>query len=58
LYFSFPPVSSGELVQETGSNSKKVPASLVGSWMVETGGDQDQASMMLPLLLIFWNENC
>ncbi|OQV14373.1 Protein NipSnap [Hypsibius exemplaris] len=33
----------GDLVQQSGSNSKKIPASLVGSWMVETGGDQDQA---------------
>ncbi|GAU99096.1 hypothetical protein RvY_10140 [Ramazzottius varieornatus] len=31
----------GELVQR--GNNAHLPASLVGSWMVETGGDQDQA---------------
>lgn len=34
--------NSGELVQR--GNNAHLPASLVGSWMVETGGDQDQAS--------------
>lgn len=35
---------SGELVEKAASNPKDFPSSFVGSWTVETGGDQDQAS--------------
>ena len=51
-------LSSGNLVEHTGSKDKKIPATLVGSWMVETGGDQDQASMChhFQFSFFFWTE--